>query len=336
MAAALLCDSGAQADAEPAASQGISAPPRKALLLPAPAPSAHSQFGATTLTPAAYRKLFMHIPMLQQLTAVSLQGQQLGNEGVLAATMGLQMHVHLQHFDVRGNKLDSFGVRALSGTMSRWPSLCALLLSENQLLSVDAADELAPGLHTLAQLTWLDVRSTRMTDALRAALAMQRLELGTPRVGEALTHMVHLSHLDLGLPAQQSEHHDQKLSDAAEQVRLVERLRVHTALRWLSLAHACDDLSVFEFQQWPLLRHVDVGGLAAGWFSGGGEDSDEEPEYHVLQGDAPTPPDSNRSKALHSIACLSHLTSLRTGCEEVSSAFPDALSRVLAALPSLH
>jgi hypothetical protein len=101
IAAALLRNSSAQADEEPGANQGISAPPRKALLLPAPAPGVRSQFGATALTPTAYSKLFMHFPMLPQLTAVSLQGQQLGNEGILAATMGLQMHAHLVHLDLR-------------------------------------------------------------------------------------------------------------------------------------------------------------------------------------------------------------------------------------------
>jgi hypothetical protein len=62
-------------------------------------------------------------------------------------------------------------VRALAQVLPRWPALCALLLSNNELLSTEAADALAPGLHSLAQLTWLDVRSVVMTDALRSALA---------------------------------------------------------------------------------------------------------------------------------------------------------------------
>jgi Leucine Rich repeat len=150
--------------------------------------------------------------MLPQLTSISLQGQQLGNGGICSAATALHGHTHLMHVDFRGNKLDAVGLRVLCGAAPRWPHLRALLLSDNELASTEA-DALAPGLRAMPQLTWLDVRCTRMTDALRAALApltaMQRLELGTPQVGDALTAMVHLSHLDLGFPGQWGELHDQ-------------------------------------------------------------------------------------------------------------------------------
>jgi hypothetical protein len=246
--------------------------------------------------------------MLPQLTSVSLAGQELGNEGVLAAAMALQVHVHLVHPDLRNNKLDAFGVRTLSSAVPRWPGLRALLLSSNELLSTAAADALAPG-HALPQLTWLDVRPTRMTDALRAALApltaMQRLELGTPRVGDALTSMVHLSHLDLGLPYQPSKHHDHCLRTDEGVARLADSLRANTALCWLSLAHVCNfaEIRQIAFPLW--LQHLDVAGLED---SGLGNDE----EFLVMHGNAPPPPVSC-NEGVFRIARLTQLTSLRAG-----------------------
>jgi hypothetical protein len=326
IAAALLRDSCAEASAEPPQHQGTSAPPRTALHLPAPAPGARSPYGAAPLTPAAYSKLFLQLPTLTQLTSVSLAGQQLGNEGVQAATMVL-MHAHLLHLDLQKNKLDAFGVRTL-------------LLSGNELLSTAAADALAPGLHALPQLTWLDVRPTRMTGALRAALkpitVMQRLELGSPYVGNALSSMLHLSHLDLGrqMPANEEE----ARMDNDEVNELASSLQVQTALSWLSLANAAYWVEDVPFAQWPQLQHLDVTGLDDELFDE--EDDDEVQLFPVMHGDAPAPPDSNRETGLHSIARLTQLTCLCAGLPglgmHMSQQYADVNCRIIAALPRLQ
>jgi hypothetical protein len=118
VADALVRDGGAQADGEPASDQDTSTPARRALHLPAPAPGKHPQYGATALTPAAYTNLFMQFPMLPQLTAVSLVGQQLGNKGVLAASMALQVHPNWR------TSICAI-TRWTRSACVRWPRLCS-------------------------------------------------------------------------------------------------------------------------------------------------------------------------------------------------------------------
>jgi hypothetical protein len=235
---ALLLTGSPDATVAQHADSGGSAAPHAALHLPASAPGARSTWGAAPLTPAAYGKLFSQFPVLPHLTSVCLAGDELGGEGVMAAATALCAHVQLTHLNLRKNGSDVLGLSMLSDVLPCWPALRALLLSGNDLLSTQAADALAPGLHALPQLTWLDVRPTRMTDALRAALEplTAMLELGSPRFRHALTRMVHLSHLDLGLPGfllAQAPVHDGVLN-AVQQAQLAEHLRVHKALRWLN------------------------------------------------------------------------------------------------------
>jgi hypothetical protein len=208
LTAALVSASCADVGSEPAGEPSTTTPPHSTLELPAPAPGMRPRWGAAALKPAAYYSLFWQITMLTPLMAINLKGHKLQDQGVMAAIMALRNHVHLTRLDLRNHGSDDFGLRIVSDALPRWPGLRVLLLSGNQLLRYGTADVLAPGLRALTQLTWLDVRSVCMTDALRAALAqltaMQRLELGTPHVNDALIGMVCTSATSIS--AEQTSH----------------------------------------------------------------------------------------------------------------------------------
>jgi hypothetical protein len=158
---------------------------------------------------------------------------------------------------------------------------------------------------------------------------MQRLELGTPRVGDALRGMVHLSHLDLSLPDETPQKHTVVL-DVEPSAQLSESLHVHTALRSRCLANACADLAKMAFPQWPLLQHLDVVGTS---------DRDSQGDHDgvpILQNGAPAPPDGSSAAGLHSIALLSKLSCLCVGTGMPCDAEMDAHSLVIAALPRLR
>jgi hypothetical protein len=109
LVAALVHNGGAAAGSEPAAAQGAGKEQHSALVLPASRPGARQRWGAAALTPAAYNRLFLELPALASLTAVSLEGQRLGGEGVRAAAVALQGHVHLMHLNLCRNELDARG-----------------------------------------------------------------------------------------------------------------------------------------------------------------------------------------------------------------------------------
>jgi hypothetical protein len=93
-------------------------------------------------------------------------------------------------------------------------------------------------------------------------------------------------------------------------------------------------MAMLAFPQWLLLQHLDVAGLRDDVLA------EDEPGvvYPIWQAsaDAPAPPDGSRVAGLHSIARLTQLTFLRTGCAGPSQAFADAQGRVIAALPHLQ
>jgi hypothetical protein len=334
LVAALVHNGGGAASSEPGAFQGAGQP-RSALLLPAS--RARQPWGATALAPAAYSRLFKEVPALPALTAVSLEGQRLGGVRVRAAAMALQAHVQLTLLDLRGNALDAFGVRALAQVLPRWPALGTLLLSDNELLSSEAADaRWRPVCARWRSSRGWTLRSVIMTDALHAALApltlMQKLELGTPRVGDALRGMVHLSHLDLSLPDWVPVQECNVDLGDDEAARLAYSLCVHTALRCLRIANIRENMSRFAFASWPLLQHLDVAGLQ--------DEALDAGHWHQfgpsMRGDKPAPPDSTRRTGVHSIARLTQLTHLRIGIVQPSIAQMDGYSRVIAALPQLQ